>query len=61
MKGLLMLIAIIGSLFGYTVVNMFIIEMSIGKFLLIELIISLLHLLYNCAKRVELLNRIKSK
>jgi hypothetical protein len=56
-----MLIAIIGSLFGYTVVNMFIIEMSIGKFLLIELIISLLHLLYNCAKRVELLNRIKSK
>lgn len=56
MKGLLMIIAIIGSLFGYTVVNMFIIEMPIGKFLLIELIISLLHLLYNHAKSKIILN-----
>jgi len=51
-----MIIAIIGSLFGYTVVNMFIIEMPIGKFLLIELIISLLHLLYNHAKSKIILN-----
>jgi hypothetical protein len=56
MKGLLIIIAIIGSLFGYTVVNMFIIEMPIGKFLLIELIISLLHVLYNHTKSKIILN-----
>ena len=60
-KGVLIIIAIIGSLFGYTIINMFVIEISFGKFLIIELIISLLHELYNCAKRVELLNSIKSK
>jgi hypothetical protein len=56
MKGLLILMAIVGSLFAYTVVDLFIIEMPIGKFLLIELIISLLHLLYNCAKNRMILN-----
>ena len=48
--------AIVGSLFAYTVIDLFIIEMPIGKFLLIELIISLLHLLYNCAKNRMILN-----
>ena len=56
MKGLLILMAIVGSLFAYTVVDLFIIEMPIGKFLLIELIISLLHLLYNHAKSKIILN-----
>jgi hypothetical protein len=56
MKGLLILMAIVGSLFAYTVIDLFIIEMPIGKFLLIELIISVLHELYNYAKNRMLLN-----
>lgn len=55
-KGVLIIIAIIGSLFGFTIVNMFIIEITIGKFLVIELIISLLHELYNQAKHKIILN-----
>jgi hypothetical protein len=55
-KGVLIIIAIIGSLFGYTIINMFVIEMSFGKFLIIELIISLLHELYNQAKSKLILN-----
>ena len=55
-KGVLIIIAIIGSLFGYTIINMFVIEMSFGKFLIIELIISLLHELYNQAKNKLILN-----
>jgi hypothetical protein len=56
MKGLLILMAIVGSLFAYTIVDVFIINMSIGKFLLIELIISVLHELYNYTKNRMLLN-----
>jgi len=48
--------AIVGSLFAYTIVDVFIINMSIGKFLLIELIISVLHELYNYTKNRMLLN-----
>ena len=55
-KGVLIIIAIIGSLFGYTIINMFVIEISFGKFLIIELIISLLHELYNQAKSKLILN-----
>lgn len=55
-KGVLIIIAIIGSLFGYTIINMFVIEMSFGKFLIIELIISILHELYNQAKSKLILN-----
>jgi hypothetical protein len=55
-KGVLIIIAIIGSLFGFTIVNMFIIEISIGQFFLIEVIISLLHELYNQAKSKLILN-----
>ena len=55
-KGVLIIIAIIGSLFGYTIINMFVIEISFGKFLIIELIISLLHELYNQAKNKLILN-----
>jgi hypothetical protein len=56
MKKLLILMAIIGSLFVYTIVDLFIIDIPIGKFLLIELIISLLHELYNHTKNRMLLN-----
>lgn len=55
-KGVLIMIAIIGSLFGFTIVNMFIIKISIGQFFLIEVIISLLHELYNQAKSKLILN-----
>ena len=55
-KGVLIIIAIIGSLFGYTIINMFVIEIPFGKFLIIELIISLLHELYNQAKSKLILN-----
>lgn len=56
MKGVLIVIAIVGSLFGYAIVNLFIIEISLGRFFLIEVIISLLHELYNKAKNKLILN-----
>jgi len=55
-KGALIIIAIIGSLFGYTIINMFVVEMSFGKFFIIEVIISILHELYNQAKSKLILN-----
>ena len=55
-KGALIIIAIIGSLFGYTIINMFVVEMSFGKFFIIEVIISILHELYNKAKSKLILN-----
>jgi hypothetical protein len=46
----LLFLAIIGSLLGYYIINSFIISMSIWQFLLIEIIISIFHELYNIGK-----------
>lgn len=49
----LLSIAIAGTLIGYTIVNSFIIPVSIWQYLGIELTITLLHILYNRAKIEE--------
>lgn len=55
-KGLLLVIAILGTIIGYAITDLFIIEISFWKFFLIELIITLLHELYNQAKQQVIIN-----
>jgi hypothetical protein len=50
MKIKLLLVAIIGTLAGYWVTNMFIQSMSFWQYMGIEFLITLLHALYNIAK-----------
>jgi hypothetical protein len=59
--GKLFIVAVIGTILGYFIVNTFLIKMSFIKYFGIELIITFMHELYNYAKRAELLNRIKSE
>jgi hypothetical protein len=49
-KGILIIIAILGTAIGYCIVDLFIIPMPFWKFFLIELIITLLHEVYNQMK-----------
>ena len=49
----LLSIAVIGTIIGYTVINLVIVSLSIWQYLGIELVITVLHLLYNYAKREE--------
>jgi hypothetical protein len=50
-KLVLIIFAIIGSLAAWAVINIFLIKMNILEYFIIELIITLLHLLYNKAKK----------
>lgn len=49
-KGLLIIIAILGSIIGYCIVDLFIIAMPFWKYFLIEFVITLLHEAYNQTK-----------
>jgi hypothetical protein len=46
----LLLCAVIGSIFSYFTINEFIIQISILEYLVIELLISFMHSLYNYVK-----------
>jgi hypothetical protein len=46
----LSVLAILGSIIAYFMVNSFIVHVTIGQYILIEIIISTLHALYNKAK-----------
>jgi hypothetical protein len=46
----LLLIAIVGSLFAYIVTNVFITEISMIHFIIIEVIISIMHASFNRVK-----------
>jgi hypothetical protein len=59
--GRLFIVAIIGTILGYFIVDTFLVEMSFIKYFGIELIITFMHELYNYAKRYEIINRIKYK
>jgi hypothetical protein len=50
-KLLLLVLAIIGTIMGWMITDSFIISIGLGQFLLIELIITVFHGLYNIAKR----------
>jgi len=52
----LSVLAIVGSIIAYFTVNTFIVPVTIGQYILIELIISALHALYNKAKIQSLNN-----
>lgn len=58
--GKLFIIAVIGTVLSYYIINTFVIEISFIKYFGIELIITFMHELYNYAKRIEVKN-IKSK
>jgi hypothetical protein len=55
-KVLLIVFAIIGTVISWTVTDNFIVAVNIGQFLLIELIITLMHELYNFAKK-DIINK----
>ena len=48
---LLLIIAIVQTIFGWVVIKEFIIVMSLGQFIIVEILISILHGMYNRAKR----------
>jgi hypothetical protein len=49
-KGLLMVLAVIGTAAAWIIVNNLVVPVSIWQFLVIELTITLMHELYNVAK-----------
>jgi hypothetical protein len=48
---LLFACVIVSTFFGYFLISTYVVDISFGKYLLIELIISILHDLYNHTKR----------
>ena len=55
-KLMLIIIAIVGSLCAFALVDLFILEMTIAQYIVIETIISGFHWLYNKAKKDVLTN-----
>lgn len=45
------LLAIVGTITGWYITNLFIIDISLGEFFMIELIVSFNHYLYNLSKK----------
>ena len=52
----LTMIAVVGSLFCYTVIDYFIVSMSFWQYLIIEVIMAVVHSFYNYAKNKHLTN-----
>lgn len=46
----LLTISIIGSILGYYVIDLFILDLSIIQYLLIEVVVSVIHYMYQKAK-----------
>jgi hypothetical protein len=55
-KGMLIIVAIIGTIIGYLITDLLIIDLPFWKFFLIELTITLLHEFYNQAKNQVIIN-----
>jgi hypothetical protein len=53
---LLTLLAITGTWFSFSIVNLMIVSLTIGQYLLIELIISVFHFMYTKVKKNNLNN-----
>jgi hypothetical protein len=53
-KGLLLMIAVVGSIISYYTVNLFIVSISFMQYFAIEIIITAMHQLYNQAKKNSL-------
>lgn len=50
------MIAVVGSLFCYTVIDYFIVTMSFWQYLIIEVIMAVVHSFYNYVKNKHLTN-----
>lgn len=50
------MIAIVGSLFCFTVIDFFIVEIKLGQYLIIELLMAIIHGFYNYVKNKYLTN-----
>jgi hypothetical protein len=53
---ILSVLAIVGSIIAYFTINTFIVQVTIGQYILIEIIISTLHAMYNKTKTQSLNN-----
>jgi len=51
MRLYLLVIAILGTFYGYYIINTFVVPMSFAKFFLIEIVITVLHSVYNYTKK----------
>jgi len=52
----MLIVAIVGSLFCYTVIDYFIVEMNPAQYLLIEFLLSVVHSFYNYVKKKQINN-----
>lgn len=52
----MLMVAIVGSLFCYTVIDYFIVEMNPAQYLLIEFLLSVVHSFYNYVKKKQINN-----
>jgi hypothetical protein len=55
-RTILLLLAILGTVLGYMSLNLFIVTVSFVQYICIELVLSLLHWMYNRAKK-DLINK----
>jgi len=53
-KLMLLMIAIVGSIISYYAVNLFIVSLSFLQYFIIEIIITIMHELYNQVKKTNL-------
>lgn len=56
-KGILIITAILGTAIGYGIVDLFIMPMPFWKYFLIEMLITLLHEVYNQMKHSNIENQ----
>jgi hypothetical protein len=52
----MLMVAIVGSLFCFTVIDYFIVEINPAQYLLIEFLLSIVHSFYNYVKNKQLTN-----
>jgi len=52
----LSMIAIVGSLFCFTIIDLFIVKMSLGQYLIVEVLMAVIHGFYNYVKKKHLTN-----
>lgn len=50
------MVAVVGSLFCFTVISYFIVEINIWQYFIIELLLSVTHSFYNYVKNKQLTN-----
>lgn len=50
------MIAIVGSMFCFTIIDYFIVEINVWQYIIIEFLMSIVHSFYNYAKNKQLTN-----